>query len=71
MLFQIWSYNKKEMKNIERDDFSGSGEIPVQLLEIIQTNLTQIIIEPYQPKLSKSEWWCQVGMIVLFLSTGL
>ena len=71
MLFQIWNYKKKEMKNIERDDFSGSGEIPVQLLEIIQTNLTQIIIEPYQPKLSKSEWWCQVGMIVLFLSTGL
>ena len=58
------------MKSIDRDDFSGSGEIPV-LFEIIQTNLTQIIIEPYQPKLSKSEWWCQVGMIVLFLSTGL
>ena len=64
--------SKNQMKT-ERDDFSGSGEIPV-LFDALGVNDDVVTRKPafgpYQPKLSTQEWWCQVGMIVLFLSTG-
>ena len=64
--------SKSQMKT-ERDDFSGSGVIPV-LFDALGVNDDVVTRKPafgpYQPKLSTQEWWCQVGMIVLFLSTG-
>ena len=58
----------------ERDDFSGSGEILV-LFNIASDVGDDVVtwkpaFEPYKPKLSTVDWWCQVGMIVMFLSTG-